>query len=63
MSILAIIRLTEILKNAQHVFEVNIPERIDDKEAFKLFIEQMGSNKPRKGKKGKGGGKKKKKKK
>jgi hypothetical protein len=31
---------------------------------FKAFIEQLGSNKPRKGKKGgKGGGKKKKKKK
>lgn len=45
------------------MFEINIPERIDDKEAFKNFIEAMGNNKPRKGKKGKGGGKKKKKKK
>lgn len=63
LSCLAILRLTDILKKAEHVFEINIPERIDDKEAFKAFIEQMGSNKPRKGKKGKGGGKKKKKKK
>ena len=59
----AIIKLTEVLKKAEHVFEINIPERIEDKEAFKNFMEQLGSNKPRKGKKGKGGGKKKKKKK
>ena len=63
LSFAAILRLTEILKANEHVFEINIPERIDDKEAFKNFIEAMGNNKPRKGKKGKSGGKKKKKKK
>ena len=61
---LAIERLTEIIKKAEHVFEINIPERIEDKDVFKAFIEQLASNKPRKGKKGgKGGGGKKKKKK
>jgi len=40
-----------------HVFEVNIPERIEDKETFKAFIEKLGENKPKKGRKGKGKGK------
>jgi hypothetical protein len=57
LSLIALIKLTEILTRNSHVFEVNIPERIEDKEAFKAFIEAMGNNKPRKGKKGKGKGK------
>jgi hypothetical protein len=49
-------------KEAQHVFEVEIPERIEDKEVFKRFSEQLKANKPKKGRKGKGKkGKKKKK--
>ena len=44
------------------MFSVDIPERIDDKEVFKRFSEQLKANKPKKGRKGKGKGKKKKKK-
>jgi len=52
-------KLTEIIKgDAQHVFEINIPERIEDKDTFKNFMEALGSNKPKKGKKGGKGGKK-----
>lgn len=45
------------MKKAEHVFEINIPERIEDKEAFANFMTTLGGNKPKKGKKGKGGGK------
>lgn len=49
-------------KDAPHVFECDIPERIEDKEVFKRFSEQLKANKPKKGRKGKGKkGKKKKK--
>ena len=50
-------------REATHVFEVDIHPRIEDKEIFKRFSEQLKSNKPKKGRKGKGkkGGKKKKK--
>lgn len=49
-------------KEATHVCEVEIPERIEDKEVFKKFSEQLKANKPKKGRKGKGKkGKKKKK--
>lgn len=53
--------MTRILtEKANHVFEIEIPERIDDKETFKEFREALALNKPRKGKKKKGKGKKKK---
>jgi hypothetical protein len=49
-------------KEATHVYEVEIPERIENKETFKRFSEQLKANKPKKGRKGKGKkGKKKKK--
>lgn len=44
--------------DAQHVNEIDIPERIDDKEVFAAFREALKNNKPKKGK-----GRKKKKKK
>jgi len=54
--------LTDCLeKEATHVFDVEIPERINDKEVFKRFSDQLKANKPKKGRKGKGKGKKKKK--
>jgi Ran GTPase-activating protein (RanGAP) involved in mRNA processing and transport len=53
--------LTQCLTTeAQHVYDVEIPERIDDKVVFKEFSEALKGNKP-KGRKGKGKGKKKKK--
>jgi len=51
-------RICEIIEEATHVFEVEIPERIS-KETLELFKERLSNNKP---KKGKGKGKKKKKK-
>lgn len=56
--------MTEVIKVADHVFEINIPERVEDKDTFLKFMAQIGENKPSKKKKGKGGkgGKKKKKK-
>ena len=55
--------LTDCLeKEANHVFEVDIPERINEKDVFKRFTDQLKANKPKKGRKGKKGGKKKKKK-
>lgn len=57
MTLAALENLTKILEKANHVFEVNIPERIEDKEVFKAFVERLAENKPRKGKKGKGKGK------
>jgi hypothetical protein len=36
--LLAIIKLTEVLKKAEHVFEINIPEKIEDKDAFTAFM-------------------------
>ena len=50
-----------LAKEATHVFDVEIPERIDDKTVFKEFSDQLKLNKPKKGRKGKGKGKKKKK--
>ena len=62
LNFVALAKLTEILKgDAQHVYEINIPERIEDKEVFKNFMDALGANKPKKGKKGGKGGKSKKK--
>ena len=61
---IGLIKLTDILKNCTHVFDVEIPERvenIEEKEVFEAFRKQLDENKPKKGK-GKKGGKKKKKK-
>lgn len=58
------IKLTDILKTTTHVFDVEIPERVesgDAKDIFEAFRKQLDENKPKKGK-GKKGGKKKKKK-
>jgi len=43
------------------VFDMEVPERVENKEIFDNFRKQLGENKPKKGK-GKKGGKKKKKK-
>jgi len=51
--------ICDVLEKANHVFEVEIPERIS-KETLELYKERLGNNKPKKGK-GKKGGKKKKK--
>lgn len=51
-------RLTAFLEEANHIFEVEISERIS-KETLEAFRERLAANKPKKGKKG---GKKKKKK-
>jgi len=50
--------ICEHLEKANHVFEVEIPERIS-KDTLDLYKEKLSHNKPKKGKKG---GKKKKKK-
>ena len=47
--------------SGSHVFDVELPERIDDKETFAEFRQALANNKPSKKKKGKGGKKKKKK--
>lgn len=56
-------RLTVILTTeAPHVFEVDIPEKVEEKTTFEEFRAALLGNKPKKGgKKGKGGKKKKKK--
>jgi len=59
-----LVKLTEILKNCQHVSDVEVPERVESSEAkeiFDAFRKQLAENRPKKGK-GKKGGKKKKKK-
>ncbi len=56
---LGITRMTKILEEATHVFEVEIPERIE-KETLEALKERLTANKPKKGKKGKKGKKKKK---
>ena len=53
-----VMRLTDILEKANHVFNVGIPERIS-KETFERFTAVISLNKPKKGKKGKGKKKKK----
>lgn len=56
--------MTDILKTCTHVFDVEIPERVEnveEKDVFEAFRKQLDENKPKKGK-GKKGGKKKKKK-
>lgn len=60
-----LVKLTDILRQYTHVFDVEIPERvesIEEKENFEAFRKQLDENKPKKGK-GKKGGKGKKKKK
>ena len=47
--------------HANHVFDVEIPERGEEKATFEEFRAALTGNKPKKGKKGKGGKKKKKK--
>jgi len=59
-----LVKLTDILRQYNHVFDVEIPERVEgleEKESFEAFRKQLDENKPKKGK-GKKGGKKKKKK-
>ena len=51
-------RLCEIMAIADHVFDVEIPERIS-KDVMEQFQAQKASNKPKKGKGGKGKKKKK----
>jgi hypothetical protein len=52
---------TEVLENAQHIFELEVSERVD-KEVLEEFRARLTVNKPKKGK-GKGGKKGSKKKK
>jgi hypothetical protein len=51
-------RICDIIEIANHVYEVEIPERIS-KDTLEMFKEKMAANKPKKGKKGKGKKKKK----
>ena len=44
--------MTKVLEEANHVYEVDIPERIM-KETLEAFRERLLANKPKKGKKGK----------
>jgi protein phosphatase 1 regulatory subunit 37 len=53
-----VLKICEFLETANHVYEVEIPERIS-KDTLDLYKERMANNKPKKGKKA---GKKKKKK-
>jgi hypothetical protein len=46
-------KIVETLEQANHVFEVEIPERIS-KETLEAFRDKIAANKPKKGKKGKG---------
>ena len=46
--------MTKVLEEANHVYEVDIPERIM-KETLEAFRERLLANKPKKGKKRKGG--------
>ena len=50
--------ICETLDQANHVFEIEIPERIS-KETLEMFRDKIAANKPKKGKKGKGKKKKK----
>ena len=52
--------MTEILAECTNVNDIEVPERVEEKEVFDAFRKQLAENKPKKGKKG---GKKKKKKK
>jgi len=56
--VLGVERITDILSQANHVYDVEIPERIS-KECLEAFRAKLGENKPKKGKKGKGKKKKK----
>ena len=51
-------RICEIMNVANHVYDVEIPERIS-KKVMELFQEAKNANKPKKGKGGKGKKKKK----
>lgn len=55
---LGVMRICDIIEIANHVYEVEIPERIS-KETLDAFKEKISANKPKKGKKGKGKKKKK----
>ena len=52
---------TVLTTHATHVFDVEIPERVEEKATFEEFRTALAGNRPKKGKKGKGGKKKKKK--
>lgn len=54
-------QLTAFLAECSHVSDIEIPERVENKEIMEAFRKQLAENKPKKGK-GKKGGKKKKKK-
>ena len=44
--------MTDILKNNNHVFDVEVPEKVenvDEKEVFDAFRKQLAENKPKKG--------------
>lgn len=45
-------KLTQFLEDANHVYEVEVSERIS-KETLEAFRERLTANKPKKGKKGK----------
>ena len=45
-------KMTQYLETANHIFEVEIPERVS-KETLESFRERLAANKPKKGKKGK----------
>ena len=53
--------MTAFLAECSHVSDIEIPERVENKEIMEAFRKQLAENKPKKGK-GKKGGKKKKKK-
>ena len=53
-----ILKLCETLENANHVYILEIPERIS-KETLEMYKEKLANNKPKKGKKGAKGKKKK----
>ena len=53
-----ILKLCETLENANHVYVLEIPERIS-KETLEIYKEKLANNKPKKGKKGKAKKKKK----
>ena len=55
---IGVLRICDTLEKANHVFQVGIPERIS-KETYEKFNAVISSNKPKKGKKGKGKKKKK----
>lgn len=50
--------MCETLENANHVYVLEIPERIS-KETLEIYKEKLANNKPKKGKKGKAKKKKK----